>query len=93
VCKNPAITLVEACSRNHPFPSAPGFIVKGAFLWIDSGHQVLVKISLPYKCHRKAVCTEAISCFPGISSQKRIATPPHLPWRAVPGKSKSGGSQ
>jgi hypothetical protein len=28
-----------------------------------------------------------------ISTQKKIAAPPHLPWRAVPGKSKSGGSQ
>jgi hypothetical protein len=44
VCKNPAITLVEACSRNHPLTSAPDFIVKGAFLWIHSGHQGLVKI-------------------------------------------------
>jgi hypothetical protein len=49
--------------------------------------------SLPYKCHCEAVCAEAISCFTGIAGQKRIATPPRLPWRAVPGKSKSGGSQ
>ena len=33
------------------------------------------------------------TAFTGISGQKRIATPPHLPWRAVPGKNKSGGSQ
>jgi len=41
----------------------------------------------------EAVCADAISCFTGFSGQKRIAAPPHLPWRAVPRQGKSGGSQ